>query len=73
MDTRMRIAESLCCAPEIIWTLPMGYTPIKNKKFLKKKEIYVSKKKKRWTKEREIDFLSEGGYFFPLLKQKKGE
>jgi len=25
----------------------MGYTPIKNKKFLKKKEIYVSKKKKK--------------------------
>ena len=42
--------------------------------FFKKKEIYViKKKKKRCKKEREIDFLSEGGYFFPLLKRKKGE
>ena len=32
-DTRMHKAESLCCAPEIIRTLSMGYTPIKNKKF----------------------------------------
>lgn len=47
MDTRVRMAESLCCAPEIIRMLPMGCTPIKNKKFLKKKEIYVSKKKKK--------------------------
>ena len=66
MDTRMCVAESLCCAPEIIRTLSMGYTPIK-RKFFKKKEIYASKKKK-CKKEREMDFLSEGRYFFPLLK-----
>ena len=72
MDTCIHMAEFLCSPPETIITLSMGYTPIKNKKFLKKKEIYVSKKK-RCTKEREIDFLSEGGYFIPLLKQKKGE
>ena len=44
MDTRMCVAESLCCAPEIIRTLSMGYKPIK-RKFFKKKEIYASKKK----------------------------
>ena len=59
MDTRMCVAESLCCAPEIIRTLSMGYTPIK-RKFFKKKEIYASKKKNarkkgRWTSYQRVD------------------
>ena len=32
------VAESLCCSPETITTLLIGYTPIQNKKFLKKKK-----------------------------------
>ena len=31
----MCMAESLCCPPETITTLLIGYTPIQNKKFLK--------------------------------------
>ena len=33
MDTYMCIAESLCCSPETITTLLIGYTSIQNKKF----------------------------------------
>ena len=29
------VAESLCCSPEIITTLLIGYTPMQNKKFFK--------------------------------------
>ena len=36
MDTGMCMAESLCCPPEIITTLLIGYTPIQNKRFKKK-------------------------------------
>jgi len=35
MDTRIFMAKSLCCPPETITTLLIGYTPIQNKKFLK--------------------------------------
>ena len=32
MDICVRTAESLCCSPETITTLLIGYTPIQNKK-----------------------------------------
>ena len=35
MDTCICMAESLCCSPETITTLLIGFTPIQNKKFLK--------------------------------------
>jgi len=38
MDTCMCMAESLWCAPETITTSLIGYTPILNKKFKKKKK-----------------------------------
>ena len=37
------MAESLCCSPETITTLLIGYTPVQNKKCKLKKK----KKKKR--------------------------
>ena len=36
MDTCVRMAESLCCSPETVTTLLIGYTPIQNK--VKKKQ-----------------------------------
>ena len=36
MHTCMCMAESLCCSPETITTLLIGYTPIQNKRGLKK-------------------------------------
>ena len=36
-DTCVCMAESLCCSPEAVTTLLIGYTPIQNKKFEKKK------------------------------------
>ena len=36
MDTCICMAESLCCPPEIITTLLIGYTVIQNKKVKKK-------------------------------------
>ena len=36
----VRVAESLCCPPETITTLLIGYTPLQNKKILK--NIYVT-------------------------------
>ena len=33
MDTRIYMAESLCCPPETITTLLIGYSPIQTKKF----------------------------------------
>ena len=62
MDTRMHMAESLCCASEIIWTLSMGYTPIKNKKFLKKERNICEQKKKMH--ERKGDWLLIRGWIF---------
>ena len=38
MDTCMCMAESLCCSPETITTLLIGYIPIQNKKLQKKKK-----------------------------------
>ena len=41
MDTRMGMAELLCCALETITTLLIGYTPIQNKKLKKiKAELF---------------------------------
>ena len=37
MDTCISMAEFLCCVPESIKTLLIGYTPIQNKKFNIKK------------------------------------
>ena len=36
MDTCICMAESLCCPPEIITALLIGYAPIQNKKFKNK-------------------------------------
>ena len=36
MDTCICMAECLCCPPETITTLFIGYTSIQNKKFRKK-------------------------------------
>ena len=36
MDTWIHMAELLCCAPETLTTLLIGYIPIKNKKLKKK-------------------------------------
>ena len=44
MDTGIRMAELLCCAPETITTLLIGYTPIQNKKLKKESwenDIYL--------------------------------
>ena len=41
MDTCLCMAESLCCLPEIITTLFIGYMPIQIKRF--KKILYVQK------------------------------
>ena len=38
MDTRIRMAESLCYPSETITTLLIGYTPIQNKKFKRNKK-----------------------------------
>ena len=37
MDTGIGMAKTLCCPPETITTLLIGYTPIENKKFKKLK------------------------------------
>ena len=37
MDTYIHMAESLCCSPETITALLIGYTSIQNKKFKRKK------------------------------------
>ena len=38
MDTCICMAESLCCPPETITILLIGYTSIQNKKFNKKRK-----------------------------------
>ena len=40
VDTCICVAESLCCSPEIITTLLIGYTPIPNKKLKKKTQLH---------------------------------
>ena len=62
MDTCIGMAESLCCAPETITTLLIGYIPIQNKKLKKKSvanklisHVYVielPEKPKQWGSER---------------------
>ena len=37
VDTCIRMAKPLCCSPESITTLLIGYTPIQNKKIFKKR------------------------------------
>ena len=64
MDTCMCMAESLCCSPETIPTLLIGYIPIQNKK--------LQKKKKRYHKTGSLsntDLLSHypGGWTFKVL------
>ena len=41
MDTCICMAKSLCCSPETTTVLLIGYTPIQNKKFEKKKYIKI--------------------------------
>ena len=53
MGTCICMAESFDCLPETITTLLTGYTPIQNKKFIKRKK---KKKTKNLSKEF-IDFL----------------
>ena len=54
MDIYVCVAESLCCIPETITALfDNCYTPIKNKKFEKKKKGVVTKK----MAERELPLL----------------
>ena len=36
------MAESLCCLPETITTLLIGYTPIQNKVFTKDSSLFIS-------------------------------
>ena len=36
------MAESLCCSPETITTLLIGYTPIQNKNFKLKKKAELA-------------------------------
>ena len=45
MDTCLNIcmAESLCYPPETLKTLLIGYTPKQNKKFIKKKWIFIKR------------------------------
>ena len=40
MDTSICVAESLCCSHKTITILLIGYTPIQNKKYLKKRKGY---------------------------------
>ena len=42
MDTCICMAESLCCPSEIITTLLIGYSPVKNKKFKKTSQSLLS-------------------------------
>ena len=41
LDKCICMAESLCCPPETVTTLLIGYTPIQNKK-LKKNKVFKS-------------------------------
>ena len=46
MDTCVCRAESLCCPPETITTLLIGYTPVQNVFGVKKLKFKGKKKKK---------------------------
>ena len=39
MDTCICMTESLCCTPEAITTLLIGYTPVQNKSLKRKSEL----------------------------------
>ena len=52
MDTCICLAESLCCPPETVTTLLIGYIPIQNNKFFKRKKMLSIKKKKERKKEK---------------------
>ena len=41
MTSCLCMVESLCCSPKTITTLLIGYTPIRNEKFKKKKKKKV--------------------------------
>ena len=43
IDTGICVAESLCCPPEAVKTLLIGYAPIQNKKFNNNKNMEVLK------------------------------
>jgi len=43
MDTRISMAESFRCSPELITTLLTGYTPTHNKKFKKRAAVLATK------------------------------
>ena len=45
MDTCICMAKSLGCSPETFTTLLNGYTPVQNKKLLKKKQPTILKLK----------------------------
>ena len=49
MDTCICMAESLVCSPETITTLLIGYIPIQNKKFFKKKKRIAKMLERRKT------------------------
>ena len=55
MDTCICMAESLCCPPEIITMLLIGYTAIQNKKVKKKK------KPRAWEPQRLFTNTGPGG------------
>ena len=44
-DTCVCMAESLCCSPETITALLIGYNPIQNKKVNFKKRAFLEKRK----------------------------
>ena len=52
MDICICMAESLSCSPETITTLLIGYTPIQNKKFKRRKkkktQDFQHEQFKRW-------------------------
>ena len=57
-DMCICMAESLCCSPETITTLLIGYTPVQNKKckLKKKKGGRVLSRSPRWSLQPEFDF-----------------
>ena len=45
INTSICMAESLCCSPETITALLIGYNPIQNKKVNFKKRAFLEKRK----------------------------
>ena len=52
VDTCVCMAKALCCSPETVATLSIGYIPIENKKFKKKEtekwSLFLGFKKESW-------------------------